>query len=297
MKETEKRIESKTSRTAEFNCMFRAASYYEKDARYKSDDYIAPKLVPKFFMPVIKIGVFRSLFNRFFPPGMYEYVIARTKFIDSIFKRAVLNEFDQIVIFGAGFDSRGIRFADLNKKTNIFELDIPITQEAKIKQIKKRGVELNPNIVFISIDFNKESIEDKLLESGFKKNQKSLFILEGLLYYLSSQSVDNIFNVINKLAGNKSEVVFDYIYASVLREENLYYGESEVFKGVKKENEPWRFGIEKGEIKSFLDGKNLKLIQNLNSEDLEKEFFKDEQGNIIAKLNGVRCIAHAKISQ
>lgn len=294
MKKIEKRIESKTSRTAEFNCMFRAASYYEKDARYKSDDYIAPKLVPKFFIPIIKIRGFKSLFNRFFPPGMYEYVIARTKFIDSIFKRAILNEFDQIVIFGAGFDSRGIRFADFNKKTEIFELDIPITQEAKIKQIKKRRVKLNPNIIFISIDFNKESIEDKLLESGFNKNKRSLFILEGLLYYLSSQTVDNTFNVINKLAGNESEVVFDYIYASVLREENLYYGESEVFKGVKKQNEPWRFGIEKGEIESFLENRNLKLIQNLNSDELENKFFKDAQGNIIANVNGVRCIAHAR---
>lgn len=294
MEKTVRRIESKTSRTAEFNCMFRAASYYEKVPQYKSDDYIAPKLLPKFFMPVVKIGVFRSLFNRFFPPGMYEYVIARTKFIDSIFKRAILGEFDQILIFGAGFDSRGIRFADLNKKTRIFELDMPITQEAKINQLKKGGIKINPSIVFISVDFNKESVEDKLLESGFKKNQKSLFILEGLLYYLSSQAVDNTFNVIDRLAGNESEVVFDYIYASVLREENLYYGESEVFKGVKKENEPWRFGIEKGEIESFLKDRNLKLIRNLNSEDLENEFFKDEQGNIIAKVNGARCIAYAR---
>jgi len=289
-----KRIESKTSRTAEFNCMFRAASFNEKIPQYKSDDYIAPKLVPKFFMPVVKIGVFKSLFNRFFPPGMYEYVIARTKYIDSIFQKALLNEFDQILIFGAGFDSRGIRFADSNKKTKIFELDVPVTQEAKINQLKKRGIEINPNIIFISIDFNKESIEDKLLESGFKRDQKSLFILEGLTYYLSRQAVDEAFNVINKLAGSESEVVFDYIYTSVLRGENLYYGESEVYKGVNKQNEPWSFGIEKGEIESFLRDRNLSLIQNLNSGDLEKEFFKDEHGNIIAKINGVRCIAYAK---
>ena len=80
------------------------------------------------------------------------------------------------LIFGAGFDSRGIRFADLNKKTNIFELDAPVTQEAKISQLKKRGIEINPNITFIPIDFNKESLEDKLIESGFTKNRKSLKI-------------------------------------------------------------------------------------------------------------------------
>ena len=92
MAKEEKRIESKTSRTAEFTCMIRAASFYEKRPQYKSNDYIAPILVPKFFAPVIKIGPIRTFFrNRFFPKGMYEYVIARTKFIDSVFQKALEN--------------------------------------------------------------------------------------------------------------------------------------------------------------------------------------------------------------
>jgi methyltransferase (TIGR00027 family) len=294
MGKTEKRIENKISKTAEFTCMIRSASFYEKNPKYKSNDYIAPVLVPKFFIPVIKISPLRKLFiNRFFPPGMYEYVIARTKFVDSIFQKVLNDQFDQILIFGAGFDSRGVRFAASNQKTKIFELDAPVTQEAKINQFKKRGVEIDPRVIFVSIDFNKESVEDKLLESGFKKNQKSLFILEGLTMYLNSEAIDNTFKVINQFAGEDSEVVFDYIYSSVLRGENLYYGESEVLDGVKKEDEPWSFGIEKSEIESFLENRNLELIKNLNSEDLEKEFFKDKQGNIVAKVNGTHCIAYA----
>jgi O-methyltransferase involved in polyketide biosynthesis len=107
---------------------------------YKSNDYIAPLLLPRLFIPVIKIGFFRNFFkNRFFPPGMYEYVITRTKFIDTVFREALIDGFDQILIFGAGFDSRGVRFVDLNKKTKIFELDAAVTQEAKINQFKKKG--------------------------------------------------------------------------------------------------------------------------------------------------------------
>ncbi|MCE5214223.1 MAG: hypothetical protein LLF83_05835, partial [Methanobacterium sp.] len=90
MKNTEKRIDRKTSRTAEFTCMIRALSFYEKTPQFKSNDYIAPILVPKFFLPVIKINILRNFFkNRFFPKGMYEYVIARTKFIDTLFQNAI----------------------------------------------------------------------------------------------------------------------------------------------------------------------------------------------------------------
>jgi len=295
MKETEKRIESKTSKTAEFTCMVRASSFYEKTPQYKSNDYIAPILVPKFFLPVIKISILRNFFkSRFFPPGMYEYVVARTKYIDSVFQNAMESEFDQILIFGAGFDSRGVRFSDLNKKTKIFELDAPMTQEAKINQLKNRRIEINSNIIFISIDFNKESLEEKLSGSGFDKNEKTLFLLEGLTMYLDHEAIDNTFKIIDQFAGKDSEIVFDYIYSSVLRGENLYYGESEVFKGVKDRGEPWSFGIEKGEIESFLKDKKLKLIQNLNSEDLENEFFKDENGNILSNVNGTHSIAYAR---
>lgn len=294
MEKNEQRIEEKISRTAEFTCMIRSASFYEKTPLYKSNDYIAPVLVPKFFIPVIKIRLLRNFFIKmFFPPGMYEYVIARTKFIDSVFQKAIYDEFDQILIFGAGFDSRGVRFAYSNKKTKIFELDAPVTQEAKINQFKKRGVKIHPNIIFVSINFNKESVIDKLLESGFRKNKKSLFILEGLTMYLNSDAVDNTFNIINQFAADGSEVIFDYVYSSVIKEENLYYGESEALDRLKRENEPWSFGIEEGKIESFLDNRNLRLIRTMNSKDLEKEFFQDEKGDINAKVNGTHCIIHA----
>ena len=139
MEETEKSIESKTSRTAEITCLIRAASFYENEQEYHSNDYIAPQLLPKFFILIIKINILKNFFiNRFIPAGMYEYVIARTKYIDSIFKQAISRGIEQILIFGAGFDTRGIRLANANNKTKIFELDAPITQEAKINQLKKR---------------------------------------------------------------------------------------------------------------------------------------------------------------
>jgi len=134
VKETEKRIESKISRTAEFTCISRAASFYEKTPEYRSNDFIATKLVPRYLTPLIKNRVIKNwLMNRFFAIGTYEYVIARTKYIDSIFQKAILSGFDQILLFGAGFDSRGIRFASENTKTKIFEMDVPITQDAKIR--------------------------------------------------------------------------------------------------------------------------------------------------------------------
>jgi len=46
-------------------------------------------------------------------PGICEYVLARTAFFDKVFKDALNNKIPQIVLLGAGYDTRPYRFANL----------------------------------------------------------------------------------------------------------------------------------------------------------------------------------------
>jgi len=99
-----KRIERKTSRTAEMTCLSRAASSLEKVDHYHGDDYLAVCLLPSFIRVLIHTSLCRKFFVRFLAPkGVYEYVIARTKYVDAAFRRALTERFDQILLFGAGF--------------------------------------------------------------------------------------------------------------------------------------------------------------------------------------------------
>jgi methyltransferase (TIGR00027 family) len=192
-----RRIESTTSRTAEMTCLSRACSALETNPYYKSYDYVAPLLLPSGLKPFIHFSLARKLFSRVAAPkGIYEYVIARTKYIDAIFKHALAEQFEQILIFGAGFDTRALRFHKAIGKTRVFELDVPMTQQAKIDQYHKRHLEVPPSLTFIAIDFDKESLSTRLDEAGFYKQQRSLFILEGLLMYLQPVSVDTTFHII-----------------------------------------------------------------------------------------------------
>ena len=291
MRKEARRIESKSSRTAGFICMYRAASYLEKNELYKSEDYIAPKLLPGLIKFLVKYKLINFKWP-FFPKGIYEYVIARTKYLDKIFKESIENGMEQILLFGAGFDTRAVRFAEKNMKTKIFELDTLHTQTAKIEQFRKRNISIPKNTIFIPMDFHVDSLSEKLESNGFNRNKTTLFIMEGIIQYLSKEAVDELFKLIYELAVPGSRVVFDYIYASVLRRENIYYGEKDIYKKVNSVQEPWLFGIEKGGMEAFLKNYHFQLIQNLNSEDLEKMFFKDEYGNIVAKINGTHCIAY-----
>jgi len=291
MRKEVRRIDSKSSRTAGFICMYRAASYLEKNELYKSEDYIAPKLLPIPLKFLIKYRLINFKWP-FFPKGIYEYVIARTKYLDNIFKESMDNGIDQILLFGAGFDTRAVRFAEKNMKTKIFELDTLYTQTAKIEQFRKRGISIPGNTIFIPIDFHVDSVSEKLESNGFYRNKTTLFIMEGIIQYLNKASVDKLFKLIYELSVPGSRVVFDYIYASVLRRENIYYGEKNIYGKVNSAREPWLFGIEKEETEAFVKNYHFNLIQDLDSEDLEKMFFRDESGNVVAKINGTHCIAY-----
>jgi len=276
-------------------CVSRASSALETNPCYKSNDTIAPLLLPSALKSFLYIPLIRKLFARVAAPkGIYEYVIARTKYIDAIFKHALAERFEQILIFGAGFDTRALRFQDSMGNTRVFELDIPITQQAKINQYHKRHLDIPPNLTFIAIDFDKESLSTKLDEAGFCKQRRSLFVLEGLVMYLQPESVDATFHIIQDYAEMGSLVVFDYVYASVLRKEGIYFGEIGIEQTVSDSGEQWHFGIEKGQIEQFLARYALQLIDQKDAEELEKAYFSDANGNTIGRINGTHCLVTAQ---
>jgi methyltransferase (TIGR00027 family) len=213
--------------------------------------------------------------------------------IDDVFKK-LSESFQQVVILGAGFDSRAIRFRNELRHATIFELDTPITQHTKINALKKKNIELPPNLKFIPIDLTKESPLQKLENAGFKKNVTCLFILEGLTYYLNLEDINNTFNLINEYSGKDSLIVFDYVYSSVIRKENIYKDEKRIYQGAAKLGEKLIFGIEKGHIKEFLLKYNFELIDEYDSDRLGKKFYSNEKGEIFAPIVGIHSIVIAK---
>ena len=290
------RIEEKTSRTAEYTCSSRASSYFETDPYYHSEDYIAARLVPSFVRVSCGIGFLRRfLLKLMAPTGVYEYVIARTKYIDNVFKQAVTQGFEQVLIFGAGFDSRSIRLLSEDALVKVFEVDAEITQSAKLMRFKEIGVKIPANTVYVPIDFNKENPEEKLLRNGFMYGKRCLFILEGLLMYINEDAIEETFKLIHRLSAPGSLIVFDYIYASVIRREGKFYGEEGLHKNVENAGEPWAFGFEEGEVGRYLQEKGFTVVEECNSEELERRYFTDISGSVIGKINGTHSLVLARV--
>jgi methyltransferase (TIGR00027 family) len=293
---SKRRIETKASRTAAYNCFSRGCATREKDPRFRGPDDMAEVMFPPLAKLALNFAPLRKfLMRQMFPPGIYEYVLARTKVMDSIFMDALEAHFAQTVLLGAGFDTRALRFADRNRGTKVFELDVATTQQPKIEILRKKKIPLPEELIFASIDFDKQDIFEVLSKVGYQPGQKSLFLWEGVTMYLSAQAVDGTLNFIRSRAAPGSRVAFDYIYASVLRRENRYYGEQGIFETVSKAGEGWTFGLEEGAIEAFLAERGFEIVAHYTPPELEKLYLTTEDGTLHGHVNGTHCIVVAAV--
>ena len=177
-----RRIETRASQTADLTCACRALSWMETNPLFKSGDWVAPLLLPKKIQMFVKVPAFRKILSRIFgPKGIYPWVVARTKYIDDWFLGAAQEGFTQVLILGAGFDSRSIRFADELADMRIFELDAGTTQIIKTSQFKNRQVSFPENVTFIPVNFELESIMPKLEKAGFRRDARTMLLMEAWL--------------------------------------------------------------------------------------------------------------------
>ena len=292
----ERRIETNSSRTAAYTCFSRGCATREKDSRFRGPDTMAESLFPPLARLALNIApVRRMLIRRMFPPGLHEYVFARTKVMDAAFVEALEARVPQIVLLGAGFDTRALRFADLNQGTKVFELDAPTTQQAKIGVLRRKKIPLPEGLFFVPIDFDREKLADVLAKAGYQAGQRCLFLWEGVTMYLSAQAVDRTLEFIRRDSASGSRLLFDYIYAAVLRKENRYYGEERAHAMVADVGENWTFGLEEEEIGSFLAKRGFELVADYTSAELEKLYLTEPSGSLHARVNGTHCIAIAEV--
>ncbi len=287
---SKKIIEQKPSETAMFAALHRAVAYKEYGNQQFGPDDLAESFLPahlKFFIKFKNIRVnTKRKFNKFLP-GIHEYMIARTAWFDTIFLDALDKEIPQIVMLGAGYDSRAYRFTKFNRGTEIIELDIAATQDRKVKCLRKAQIDIPKNVVHVPINFNNESLKNVLENAGYKNNKKTLFIWEGVSYYLEPEAVDATLEFITHSSHYESIIAFDY-GISMSEESINYYGVKKFFQAMKKNhaNEGLLFAIDEGQAESFLGQRGLKMKSHLNSEEIERTYLLDTNGALLGQIIG-----------
>jgi methyltransferase (TIGR00027 family) len=267
----------KASSSAEFVAVFRAIESMKSPNERVCVDPFAKCFIRPLFRFLLK-SLFLSKSVLWFAaerryPGAVGNLVARVRHIDDYLKSCIDDGIEQLVILGAGYDTRAYRFDGLKEQVNVFEVDHPVTQRVKVEKIKKVFGSLPHHVVYVPMDFEKESLNKGLSENGYDKALKTLFIWEGVTYYLPPKAVDDTLAFISKNSGKGSSVIFDYIFESVVNGTSGIEIAKKMFSYHAK-NEPWIFGIEYESVEGFLLERGFYKVKNVTSEFLKGIYFK-----------------------
>lgn len=270
--------QKQSSTTAENNAMLRAYESLRPEGERIFNDPYAIHFLPERFSAIEDkdvqmeqtISQWESLF-----PGVSSAIVARARFIDDCLLKSLDCDIRQLVILGAGYDTRALRFSSLKERVTIFELDHPSTQNVKLDRINRFLNAPLPHVQFIPIDFNEEELGKKLFDNGYNKEVKTVFIWEGVTYYLPRTAIDRTLKFIAENSARNSTVVFDYFPASVANG-TTEMGEALALSiGLKQIGEEILFGIEQEELAAFMGARGFEVVENVIATEYFNSCFKN----------------------
>jgi len=211
--------------------------------------------------------------------GIYGAQVCRTRFIDDAVQSALSQGIEQLMILGAGFDTRPYRLAGISS-VKVFEADLPSVQEAKKKRLQKHFGRLPEYVTFIPIDFDTQSLEASLTGTAFDLSRPVVYIWEGVTQYLSEEAVRQTLTFIGTSAPG-SMLLFTYVLKSVIERRSNLPGADKLMDTVAKQNAPWRFGLEPSEVAGFLKPFRLNLLEDVGNADYQTRYLKPLGRNLV----------------
>lgn len=210
--------------------------------------------------------------------GMLDYIPLRTRTIDDYLLEHAEGELRQLVILGAGYDSRAYRFPQLQEKVKIFEVDTPGTQEDKKAKLSKHLGSLPDYVYFVGLDFEKDELAAGLAKAGFNPNLRTLVICEGVTYFLEAEAVDQTLGFITANTPAGSAVVFDYVLPEVVSGATQNPVMQDIHNFCIEIGEPYKFGLEPQDVEQFLSKRGFTDVENLTVEQCMAKYLAPAHG-------------------
>ncbi len=271
--------------TSQVAAAYRAVGAWDPDPRTRNPDYLAGRLIDKdFIASQLRLpGNFASALNTLRRRGgtTFFYMYVRTHYIDQVLHQEAFRGAEQVVILGAGLDSRAYRFALEFPKVKFFEVDLPATQVDKKRRVKAALGVVPAGVAYVAVDFDKDDLGQALAKAGYAKNRRTLFIWEAVSYYLQEAGVRATLEFVAKQSAPGSRLVFDYLTREAL--ERIKAGKSGQRGAAARarHGEPFTFGIPRGQGRAFLAQSGLTLVEELAARQMVGRFLVGGAGQVL----------------
>lgn len=146
-------------------------------------------------------------------------IAVRTRYFDD-FANSALHRFApsiaQFVSLAAGLETRAFRLSELSKAVSVFEVDSAHVLSRKktiLEQLDPVPLVLAGSRTPVAADLSTPAWQNRLELSGFDRNVKTVWLLEGLLYYLEEDRVTELLREVCQMSAVGSCMCFSVISA------------------------------------------------------------------------------------
>ncbi|WP_316520016.1 class I SAM-dependent methyltransferase [Kitasatospora brasiliensis] len=184
-----------------------------------------------------------KLLDRYAGAGTVEFLAIRTGYLDRAIAKAVADQgIRQVVFVAAGMDTRPYRLDCWAEGTTVYELDRPALLLAKDQLLDNseppNGIVRQPVAVDLAGDWT-----EMLLLAGFRPNRPTLWVIEGLSFFLAESDVRRLLGAIRKLSAAGTVLLGDF--ASKFSLVNPLA--RPFLNALAEDGAPWRFGTDEPE--------------------------------------------------
>ncbi|MCB9685812.1 MAG: SAM-dependent methyltransferase [Alphaproteobacteria bacterium] len=141
--------------------------------------------------------------------GLTGFAIIRHRYIDDALLAACDEGIDQLVILGAGYDSRALRLADRLAGVRVFEVDHPATGGRKRAIVEGHGWN-GADVTRVAVDFERDDVRSVLIGAGLTPGARTFWIWEGVSMYLQRPALRATFELIRTTSAPGSRLAMDF---------------------------------------------------------------------------------------
>ena len=259
-----------SSRTAEYVALFRALETQRPAGRRLFADPLAsafltrPLAIVTALARVPGIGAIVPWAIDRRVPGPLPSAVARTKVLDEAVEAALAAGTEQLVILGAGYDSRAYRLAGAGR-VPVYEVDHPDTQSVKRRIVGDVLGGLPAHVRFVPVDFDHDDLAAALEQAGLVAGRRTFVLWEGVASYLTSEAVDATVRWAAEVSGAGSELALTYVHRGLIDGTVRFPHADPWVASVAAAGEPFVFGFDPAELPAYLGERGWDLVDDLST--------------------------------
>jgi len=268
------RLQARPSLTAEAVTMARAVEHLKPPAERVVDDPWAHLFLSSAARRALAAwsgSVTGRVVRRLGATGT-SYVPLRHRFIDEHFAAALDAGVTQVVLLGAGYDTRAYRFVDELDGRPVYEVDLAAISRAKAATIAKHRDQFpDTNVVRVEIDFETQALTDVLTGAGFAVGESTFFVWEGVAMYLTRAAVKSTLGAVHELSADGSQIAHDMWYL-VDEPGPLGTARRAAPSALSLLGEPITFGVHPEDYEHFLDRHGFRIVDVALASELQTRY-------------------------